>query len=119
VKAIGGRHFDWDTRTNVFPFTRLPRVVGFADAHGIDVAPEIRALVPAASQQAEQEVARPDVYTDRAGKVVISTGYDPRLNLDPPKNCGRSFPDRSLPEEVSQVFAGVGVSPPASCAACP
>jgi hypothetical protein len=27
AKAIGGRRFDWDTRTNVYPFARLVQVV--------------------------------------------------------------------------------------------
>jgi Bifunctional DNA primase/polymerase, N-terminal/SNF2-related domain len=80
AKAIKGRYFDWDTKTNVYPFTTLPQVVAFAEAHGIDVAPEVRALVPAATAQAQQEATRPNVYTDQAGQVVISAEYDPRLN---------------------------------------
>jgi len=48
AKAIGGRRFDWDTRTNVYPFARLGQVVAFADTHGIDVAPQVRALVTVA-----------------------------------------------------------------------
>ncbi len=51
AKAIEGRRFDWTTKTNVYPFGRLPQVVEFAEAHGIDVAAEVRALVPMAAQQ--------------------------------------------------------------------
>jgi Bifunctional DNA primase/polymerase, N-terminal len=50
AKAIEGRRFDWTTKTNVYPFGRLPQVVEFADAHGIDVPAEVRALVPVAAQ---------------------------------------------------------------------
>jgi hypothetical protein len=80
VKAIEGRRFDWDTKASVFPFTRLPQVVAFADAHGIGVAPEVRALAGAAAAQAEQEAAQPEVRTDQAGRVVLSAPFDPRLN---------------------------------------
>ncbi len=55
AKAIGGRYFDWNTKTNVFPFARLPQVVALADTHGIGVAQEVRALVPAAAR-----IARPE-----------------------------------------------------------
>src|SRR5262249_59417019 len=80
AKAIKGRYFDWDTKTNVYPFTSLPQAVAFADAHGIDVAAEVRALLPAAATAAEQEAARPNVYTDAAGGVVIAAEYNPALN---------------------------------------
>jgi hypothetical protein len=62
AKAIGERYFDWNTKTNLYPFTRLPQVVAFADKHGIEVAPEVRALVPAADKlergQATRDAAR-------------------------------------------------------------
>jgi hypothetical protein len=91
AKAIGGRYFDWETRDNVFPFSRLPQVVAFADDHGIDVAPEVRALLPAAARQAREEAARPDVHTDQQARVVISARYDLRLNEALKKlNGGRS-----------------------------
>src|SRR6185437_16828286 len=48
AKVIRGRRFDWETRTNVYPFARLAQVVAFADAHGIGVTARVRALVPAA-----------------------------------------------------------------------
>ncbi len=50
AKAIGGRRFDWETRTSVYPFSRLEQVVAFADAHGIGVAPQARALAAAVGQ---------------------------------------------------------------------
>jgi hypothetical protein len=80
AKAIKGRRFDWESKTNSYPFTSLPEVMTFAEAHGIEVAPEVRALVPAATAQAEREVARPEVYADKAGRVVIDADYNPRLN---------------------------------------
>jgi hypothetical protein len=57
AKAISGRHFDWNTKTNVYPFIQLPQVIAFADAHGIDVAPHVRALIPAAARHAGREPA--------------------------------------------------------------
>src|SRR5262249_21472094 len=62
AKAIKARPFDWDTKTNPSPSTSPPAVVAFAEAHGIDVAPEVRALVPTAAAQAGQAAARPNVY---------------------------------------------------------
>jgi hypothetical protein len=58
AKAIGGRSFDWDTRTNVYPFSKLPQVVAFADAHGISVSPHVRALVPAAARLVRAEAVQ-------------------------------------------------------------
>ena len=55
AKAIGGRHFDWSTKTNVYPFLRLPQVVEFADEHGIDVPQEVRVLVSVAAQQVRRQ----------------------------------------------------------------
>jgi hypothetical protein len=72
AKAIGGRRFDWETRTNVYPFSRLLQVVEFADAHGIDVAPQVRALVPAAD---------PAVRTDRTGPAGHATRDTAHLYL--------------------------------------
>ncbi len=57
AKAIGGRHFDWNTKTNVFQFDRLPQVVAFADAHGIEVASQVRALVHSVARRERQETA--------------------------------------------------------------
>src|SRR5215470_3988849 len=96
AKAITGRSFDWDTKTNTYPFTSLPQAVGFADAHGIDVAAEVRALVPAAVTQAGQEAAPPHVYTDPAGRVVIAAAFNPQLNEAlKALNAGRSTWDRA------------------------
>jgi len=57
AKAIGGRHFDWNTRTNIFPFDRLPQVVAFADAHGIEVTQQVRALIHSAARWVRHERA--------------------------------------------------------------
>lgn len=57
AKAIGGRMFDWDTNTNIFPFGRLPQVAAFADAHGIEVAPQVRALAQSAVRRARPQAA--------------------------------------------------------------
>jgi hypothetical protein len=95
AKAIKGRSFDWDTKTNTYPFTSLPQIVAFAEAHGIDVAPEIRALVPATTAQTQRDAAGPNVHTDPAGRVVIAAEYNPRLNEAlKTLNGGRSTWDR-------------------------
>ncbi len=95
ARGIKGRRFDWGTKTSVFPFTSLAPVIEFAGRHGIDVAPEVRALAIAAAVQAQHDAARPNVYADSPGQVVIRAGYDPRLN-DALKelNGGRSTWDR-------------------------
>jgi superfamily II DNA or RNA helicase/tetratricopeptide (TPR) repeat protein len=95
AKAIKGRSFDWETKGNVYPFASLPQVVALADARGIEVAPEVRALVPAAVELVEQEAARPDVYLDRSGRIVISAVFNPALNDALKKlNGGRSTWDQ-------------------------
>jgi len=68
ARAIEGRRFDRDAGANVFPFTSLPQVVALADAHGIPVPPQVRALLPAA-RRARQHTAPPDARTSRAGPV--------------------------------------------------
>ncbi|HET9894596.1 MAG TPA: bifunctional DNA primase/polymerase [Streptosporangiaceae bacterium] len=78
AKAIGGRRFDWSTRTNVYPFGRLPQVVAFADAHGIDVVPQIRVLVPAADAAGLREAARSSGQEVRdAAHLYLSYGLLP------------------------------------------
>lgn len=104
AKAIKGRSFDWDTKDNVYPFTSLPQVAALAEAHGIDIAAETRALVPIAAAMVEQEAARPNVYTDPAGRVVIRAEYDPRLNEALKQlNGGRSTWDRTARVHVAPV----------------
>jgi len=57
AKAIGGRHFNPNTKTNIFPFDRLPQVVEFADTHGIEVTSQVRALARNAARWVRQEAA--------------------------------------------------------------
>ena len=76
AQAVGGRYFDWDTRTNVYPFTRLPQVVAFADAHGISVSPQIRALLPAAARLVRAEAAQQQA-TRRAAHLYLNRGLLP------------------------------------------
>ncbi|HET9894611.1 MAG TPA: bifunctional DNA primase/polymerase [Streptosporangiaceae bacterium] len=52
ARDIGERRFDWNIRASVYPFTRLGQVVAFADAHGIEVSPQVRELVPPAGRPA-------------------------------------------------------------------
>jgi SNF2-related domain/Bifunctional DNA primase/polymerase, N-terminal len=109
AKAIKGRSFDWDTKNNVYPFTRLPQVVALAEAHGIDIAAEVKALTPIAAAMVEQEAARPDVYTDKAGRVVIKADYDARLNEALKElNGGRSTWDRRARVHVAPVHRDPG-----------
>lgn len=109
AKAIKGRSFDWDTKENVYPFTSLPQVITLAEAHGIDVAPEVRALASVAAASVQQEVARPDVYTDQVGRVVIKAEYDPRLNEALKElNGGRSTWDRRARVHVAPVHGDPG-----------
>ncbi len=78
AKAIGGRRFDWDTRTNVYPYTRLAQVVAFADAHGIDVARQVRALVIMADGIAGQRGAGlAGQATREAAHLYLSYGLLP------------------------------------------
>jgi hypothetical protein len=72
AKAIGGRSFDWNTKTSLYPFTRLPGVVAFADKHGIEVAPVVRALVPAADKLERRGLATRD-----AARLYLSHGLLP------------------------------------------
>jgi hypothetical protein len=76
AKAIGERYFDWDTKANVYPFTKLPQVVTFADAHGIPVSPQIRALVPAAARLVRAEAAQQQA-TRNAAHLYLSHGLLP------------------------------------------
>ena len=72
AKEIGERYFDWNTKTNLYPFTRLPLVVAFADKHGIEVAPQVRALVPAADKLERRGLATRD-----AAHLYLSQGLLP------------------------------------------
>ncbi len=69
AKAIRGRRFDWETRTNIYPFARLAQVVTFADAYGIGVAPRVRALLPAADAVLRQ------VGTGLAGQATREAAH--------------------------------------------
>lgn len=81
AKVIAGRRYDGETRTNVYPLSSLPAVVGFATTAGIDIAPEVLAV-------ARDVMLNPDSYStphvtlcpDDPDAVRIDTDYDPELN---------------------------------------
>jgi len=78
TKAIGGRRFDWATKTNIFPFDRLPQVVAFADAHGIQVTSQIRALAHSAGARVREEMAeRPAQALRQAAHLYLRHGLLP------------------------------------------
>lgn len=78
ASAIGGRQFDPDTRTNMFPFDRLPQVVAFADAHGIEVTSQVRALVHSAGTRMRQvSAASPARALRRAAHFYLRHGLLP------------------------------------------
>jgi Bifunctional DNA primase/polymerase, N-terminal len=66
AKAISGRSFDWTTKTNLYPFAQLPQVLAFAEAHGIEVTPQVRALVSVAAGLARQELNHGQAIRDAA-----------------------------------------------------
>lgn len=78
AKAIAGRRFDWDTKTNIFPFDRLPQVVAFADAHGIEVTRQVRALVHSAStRMCQVSAASPALALREAAHLYLRHGLLP------------------------------------------
>ena len=77
AKAIGGRHFDRDTKTNIFPFDRLPQVVAFADAHGIEVTSQVRALTQSAVRRVRPEAAGLAQAVREAAHLYLSYGLLP------------------------------------------
>jgi len=90
-----GRHYNWPDdprnvfpdKSNDFPFTTLPKVIDFADRHGIDVPAEVRALVAISQMRADESAATPaeatpNVYLDDTGKLCVAADYDPALNAD-------------------------------------
>lgn len=88
-----GRHYNHpgDSRnkfpdySNDFPFAALPKVVDFADKHGIDVPAEVRALVTVARTAAEgtgklsREVGA-NVYLDKDGRLCVAADFHKALN---------------------------------------
>ncbi len=77
AKAIGGRRFDWDTKTSIYPFGKLPQVVALADAHGIEVAPQVRTLVPSAVTWAGREMMSPGRALRQAAHLYLGHGLQP------------------------------------------
>ena len=80
-RAIPGRRYDAQSRTNVYPLTSLPAVIGFATRADILVDPEVLAI-------ARDVVAHPDDYRSVAVTcdpnqptvLVIAADFDPDLN---------------------------------------
>jgi Bifunctional DNA primase/polymerase, N-terminal len=78
AKAIRGRRFNWETRTNVYPFARLGQVVAFADTHGIGVTDRLRSLVPAADAVLRQDGVGPAGQATRdAAHLYLDHGLWP------------------------------------------
>ena len=80
-RAIPGRRYDGQTRSNTYPLSSLPAVIGFATQADIPVDPEILAV-------AKDVVANPAAYRPVAVTcdpqdptiLVIDTDFDPDLN---------------------------------------
>lgn len=80
-RVIPGRRFDGESKSNTYPLSSLPAVVGFAVRAGITVDPEVLAL--ARDVVADPAAYRPVAVTcdPRDARVlVIDTDYDPDLN---------------------------------------
>ncbi|MUL61080.1 hypothetical protein B5P44_00575 [Mycobacterium sp. CBMA 213] len=81
AKVIPGRRYDGQTRTNTYPLSSLPAVVGFATAAGIDIAPEVLAV--ARDVALNPQAYRPPNVTLAPGNpeaVRIDADYDVELN---------------------------------------
>jgi hypothetical protein len=96
-RKIPGRRYDGAAKANAFPFTSLPAVIELAEAHGIEITADVRALaVMAATRTAGQE-ALPEIRLDEHdGTVVIDAPFNPGLNQAlKDANGGRSTWDRA------------------------
>lgn len=80
-RVIPGRRYDGQTRSNVYPLSSLPTVVGFAGQADIPVDPEVLAV-------ARDVVTHPQAYQpvtvtcdpQQSTVLVIDADYDPQLN---------------------------------------
>lgn len=109
AKAIPGRRYDGETRSNTYPLSSLPAVVGFASNVGIDVAPEVLAVArdvalnPQAYLPPNVTIAPNDVAA-----VRIDADYDPELNQALRSLNGRSTWLSSL--RVHEIAIAVGAA---------
>ena len=79
AKAIKGRRFDWDTKTNAYPFTSLPAVIVLRRRpRHRRLTAEVRALVPAAAAR-----------TDRGNAPVPTCTPTRRARSSSPPNTTR------------------------------
>ncbi|BCI84575.1 hypothetical protein MTY66_62000 (plasmid) [Mycolicibacterium sp. TY66] len=109
AKSIPGRRYDGETRTNTYPLSSLPSVVGFATGAGIDIAPEVLAVARDVALN-PQAYRAPNVTLapDGAEAVRIEADYDAELN-----QLLRSLNGRSTwlsSERVHQVSISVGAA---------
>ena len=80
-RAIPGRRYDGQSRSNVYPLVSLPAVLGFATQADIPVDPEVLAV-------AKDVANRPDAYRpvavtcdpNQATVLVVAADFDPDLN---------------------------------------
>ena len=110
-RTINSRRYDGATKTNVFPFTSLPQVMGLATAHGIEVTADVRALAAIAADRAAEAAAQPQVrLDDRDGTMIIDATFDPALT-DALKqaNDGQSTWDRTAGVHRLPVRSAVGL----------
>ena len=95
-RTVPGRRYDDAAKANVFPFTSLPAVIELADAHGIEVTPDVRALPAIAAGQEAEHAALPQIRADDDGTIIIDAPFNPGLNQAlKDANGGRSTWDRA------------------------
>lgn len=81
AKVIPGRRYDGETRSNTYPLSSLPAVVGLATEAGIDIAPEVLAVARDVARNPQAYLpAEVIVSPDDPAMVRIDTDYDPQLN---------------------------------------
>lgn len=79
AKNIPGRSYDG--RDNEFPFAALPQVIDLAGEHGINVPPEVRALIPAVAEMTKAAQNPAEIYI-QAGRIIVKTGMNDDMDIE-------------------------------------
>lgn len=83
LRTIPGHRPQRSIGTHMFPFASLPKVITFADSHGIPVPDEVRSLAALAAPPPPVRAANsPNVYLDGDGALCIAVDRDPQLDAE-------------------------------------